>query len=95
MKIPASFNLHGLTYTVAVVKAKDWTGTEEEMGYLLPSQCAVAIKESAHQIMEHTFLHELTHAILSHMEHDLYSNETFVNVFAGLLHQALNSSAYK
>ena len=42
--------------------------------------------------MEHTFYHELVHFILNAMnEHELNTNEKFVDLFGGLLHQALNT----
>lgn len=47
------------------------------------------------EMQEHTFLHELTHFILNAMgESELRGNEKFVDVFSGLLHQALVTMEY-
>ena len=46
--------------------------------------------------IEHTFCHELTHHILNKMfRDDLNGDEKFVDVFAGLLHQALVTMKYE
>lgn len=45
--------------------------------------------------IEHTFLHEATHAILQAMgEDELNDNEKFVDTFSGLLHQVLTTQKY-
>lgn len=42
--------------------------------------------------LEATYLHELVHAVLSCMgDTELYANEQFIDIFSGLLHQALTS----
>jgi hypothetical protein len=93
VKIPKTFTLLGTTYDVLCVPVKDWEGEEDEIGYFLAQQRRIAIKVGDQQIMEHTFCHELCHAILSHMGEDkLTRNEKFVDVFGGLLHQAMTSS---
>ena len=41
-------------------------------------------------MLEATYLHELVHAVLSCMgDTELYANEPFIDMFSGLLHQAL------
>jgi predicted heme/steroid binding protein len=42
--------------------------------------------------VDDTFWHELTHAILYDMGHDLSSNERFVSAFANRLCDAVNSA---
>lgn len=42
--------------------------------------------------VDNTFWHELTHAILHDMGHDLCDNERFVNAFANRLSDAVNSA---
>lgn len=42
--------------------------------------------------VDDTFWHELTHAILYDMGHDLSSNERFVSAFANRLSDAVNSA---
>ena len=45
--------------------------------------------------LEHTFLHELVHMIFYHTEQSkLNENEDFVDLVAGLLHQALTTMEY-
>lgn len=48
--------------------------------------------------LEHTFLHELVHLILYHADSaanaNLRDNEGFVDLVAGLLHQALTTMEY-
>ena len=40
--------------------------------------------------LESTYMHELVHAVLSCMgDSEMYSNEPFIDMFSGLLHQAL------
>ena len=42
--------------------------------------------------LESVFYHELVHAILATMgQNELYADERFVEVFSGLLHQAVTS----
>lgn len=46
--------------------------------------------------IEHVFLHELTHAVLYYMNRlELFEDEEFVDQFAGLLHQAINTMEYE
>lgn len=45
---------------------------------------------SKHEISD-TFWHELTHAILNDMSHDLCTNERFVQQFATRLNNAIHS----
>lgn len=66
---------------------------------LVPVSAAHPVTPSS---LEHTFLHELTHMVLYHthgMEKTkdcpLYDNEAFVDMFSGLLHQALTTMEYE
>ena len=45
--------------------------------------------------MDDTFWHELTHAILYEMQHNLYDDEKFVTEFAGRLAKAIKSAQFK
>ena len=93
MKIPKRFMLLGTVYEVSCVPVKDWEGEADEIGLFLSQQRQIAIRAGDQQIMEHTFYHELVHAILTHMGEDkLTRNERFVDMFGGLLHQAMTSS---
>ena len=42
--------------------------------------------------IEDTFWHEMTHAVLHDMKHELCSDEKFVNAFAKRLSSAINSA---
>ena len=42
-----------------------------------------------------TFWHEVTHAILYDMQHDLWDNEYFVEEFSKRLSQAIDTSEFK
>lgn len=93
MKIPKSFQLHGTTYEVSCVPEKDWEGEADELGYFMPQQRRIVVKAGDREIMDHTFCHELVHAVLTHMGEDkLTRNEKFVDMFGGLLHQAMTSA---
>ena len=46
----------------------------------------------AQEEIDDTFWHELTHAILHEMGHDLCDNERFVTAFANRLSSAVNSA---
>ena len=43
---------------------------------------------------EETFWHEVTHAILKDMNHELYDNETFVVSFSQRLNDAIRSAKF-
>ena len=45
--------------------------------------------------IDDTFWHELVHAILYEMQHNLYDNERFVTEFAGHLAKAIKSAKFK
>jgi hypothetical protein len=100
MQIPKRFKLLGHTITVEYDPMLDGrNGTLGEARYTTHS---IALQPNTdtfsrpQSMQEHVFLHELTHHILNEMnEHDLRSNEKFVDVFAGLLHQALTTAEYE
>jgi len=99
MKIPKRFKLLGHSITVEYDPMLDGrNGCTGEARYTTNS---IALQSNTdtfsrpHSQQEHVFLHELTHHILNEMnEHDLRSNEKFVDVFSGLLHQALTTMEY-
>lgn len=92
MKIPKRFQLHGKTHTVRIIEAALWED-EESVAFFSPETAEISIKRQAPEMMEHAYLHELEHAILSAMnENKLFANERFVDVHAALLHQALTTA---
>jgi predicted SprT family Zn-dependent metalloprotease len=96
MKIPKEFKLFGQTikikYVDRLVDGEDSTGQARyREGIILIQKNNKGIHRNKEQV-EQTFLHELVHYILQKMgKHDLQNNEEFVDVFAGLLHQALTT----
>lgn len=100
MRIPKQFQLLNRWYSVETFvpgcdpddpegkndPPKGLTTIDRRKIYLNPA--ANADRED----LEHTFLHELVHAILNGMgETRLSDSEKFVDVFAAMLHQALIS----
>jgi len=78
---------------VSILAPKDWTysDTEECVGVFIPHLRKICLLYNPDKpALEHTYLHELVHAILHCMGRDeLYKDEAFVDLFAGLLHQSL------
>lgn len=80
----------GHTYVVEKIAPTKWR-YQEAIGAFVPASQKIMLKKQAKTMYEHTFLHELTHAVLHSMDHPLYEDEAFVDTFSGLLHQALTS----
>lgn len=91
-KIPKQYQLLGKTWTVSVVPKDKWEDAT------IWGECSAAtgkilvLKNLSDDATEQTFCHELIHTILLAMNHKLNKNEEFVDIFGGLLHQALKSS---
>lgn len=94
MKIPNHFTLMGRE--IEVVWREDLVGKEDASGRAswrrgeieLQKPCKTHEADTAY--VEQTFCHELVHMILWAMaEEDLSENERFVDLFGGLLHQAM------
>ena len=94
MKIPRSFQLMGKKYNVRIIPESLWND-ENTVGLCSPQLREIIIKGGLKQeVQEHVFFHEVTHAILDAMGRDkLYTDEAFVDMFSGLLHQALTSQS--
>lgn len=91
MKIPKHFQLMGQTYTVRIVRESDWKDPEA-VGLFDNATRQILILKADVATMQQVFLHEATHAILLVMGRDeLYKDEAFVDLNAGLLHQLLTS----
>lgn len=99
MQIPKRFKLLG--HTIEVIEAPgeyhDYnrygaTSYEGKWIKLVPPDKNHPITQGS---LEHTFLHEVLHMCLYHTEKaDLNNNEGFVDLLAGLLHQALTTMEY-
>lgn len=100
MRIPQRFKLMGHTITVEYDPMLD--GRNGALGEARYTTNSIALQPNTdtfnrpQSTQEHVFLHELTHHILNEMnEHELRGNEKFVDVFSGLLHQALTTMEYE
>lgn len=92
MKLPNKFSLMGSEWTVEYID----TELDGEWGHCDYERLKIVVKVKhdgkpvKQCIVEHTFFHELTHAILFMMnQEELNNDEAFVDVFSGLIHQAL------
>jgi hypothetical protein len=94
MKIPSSFRLMGHKVTVEQIPPIKWKH-KDCVGIFKPQDLKIEIRKGKGTGPAHTFAHELTHAILSALNHPLNDDEAFVDNFAGLLHQALSTAEYK
>lgn len=100
MKIPHSFKLLGHTVTVKHDDAAGYYESgrfgrcsfEQKIIKLVPISAAHPVSRSS---LEHTYMHELVHMCLYHTgRNDLNDNEEFVDLLAGLLHQAIDTADY-
>ena len=92
-KIPTSFRVLGHTIKVHRVAPERWK-TPECHAFFEADKHRILIRDSGGTLPGHSFYHELVHAILSAMGHPLNSDESIVDNFSGLLHQALSSAKY-
>lgn len=93
MIIPQTFMLMGREFKVVITPKQ---GIDYH-GACLPDLNEIHIsKDIPRSKIESVFFHELTHAILAIMgQQELYNDETFIEVFSGLLHQAMISAKGK
>jgi predicted SprT family Zn-dependent metalloprotease len=99
MRIPTRFKLLGRTITVENDPQLIFTEGATGMAHYRTSRIRLQPHCYEQPVLaddrEKTFLHELVHHILVNMEQPkLNDDEKFVNLFAGLLHQALTTMEY-
>ena len=99
MNIPKEFKLLG--HTINVVINNDRMQDKNALGHCSPDYITITLatktdgKDLSESVIGHTYYHELVHMILHTMgESELYKNEKFVDMFGGLLHQAITTSQY-
>jgi len=97
MHIPKRFKVLGqqieVGYDKTLLKTRDAIGYNNLQGEKILLQPPNAADNLTRRAVEHTFCHELVHIILMSMEErELAVTEKFVDVFGGLLHQALTTS---
>lgn len=88
----------GHTIKVHIVSERDWESLAEQYdemddccGFWVPDSNLIVLLRQPKSKLLHTFHHELCHAILFYMNSPLWRNEKWVDQFAGLLHQALET----
>lgn len=93
--IPKEFYLLGAKWKIKKVKDLNNTGTECH-GLTWQDKRLIELDAAIfgdNDLLTHTFVHELVHAILETMGRpDLSQDEQLVDLFAGLIVQAFNSS---
>lgn len=93
MEIPTAFTLMGTRWVVEYddLERAEADGMCEFHKHKIILDYRL-LRKNKEDALRHTFLHELTHAILFHLNEDiLNANEQFVDTFSGLLHQALTT----
>lgn len=96
MNIPKRFKL--LDHTIDVEVNNDLLAANNAYGTCNYVEKKVKIQNKGikKSQVDHTFMHELVHLILDTMgETELKENEKFVDVFSGLLSQAMNTMETK
>lgn len=104
MKIPKSFRLLGQVITVEYDGALHHN--DDVHGWAKYRQSKIVLQQSTgntpitQQMLEHNFLHEMTHFILYAAGEDsfdppLHKREYLVDRISGLLHQALTTAEYE
>ncbi len=101
MKIPTSFKQYAQEVTVRY--KKNLSNKHGSWGKCYYDSNEIELQDLNYESvnvppgkLEETFIHELVHVILYFAgESELRNNEKFVDVFSGLLHQALTTAVYK
>lgn len=93
LMIPSSFKLLAHRIRVKSIPAAEWE-YEDHVGSYNAVEQTILLRDDGGTLPGHTFCHELTHAILTSMGHPLNDQESFVDNFSGLLHQALTTTTY-
>ena len=98
LPVPTSFNLHGMTiqvrYDKNLIRNDDNTGEARyRSGEIV--LCDPSTMWCTPEQFEQVFYHELVHMILHQMHNKLHEDEDFVDLFASLLHQALQTMTFE
>lgn len=99
MKVPKSFNFQG--HTIRVVYDNDRCAERNCVGLACYMENAIILADRAddkdlpESVKLHSYYHELLHFIFSATGQErLNSDEKFIDIAAGLLHQVLLTSKY-
>jgi len=95
INIPETFHLFGSEYEVVFRDdLSQVEGLEGRHHYGLKKIELQSIDAThTRDSVEHAYFHELIHAILCQMSDEKNNDETFIDIFAGLLHQALGGKS--
>lgn len=89
--IPTRFQLLGHTITVKVIPKSRWRH-KGCVGIWMPDKLRIdLLSNSEVTVLQQVFTHELTHAMLDMISHDLSADERFVDQLGHLLQQALTT----
>ena len=92
-KLPRKIKVGDKWYSVEIAEAMRRQAYIGEIDY---NDQNIRIVASRYPLMQETFWHELTHAILESMgEHKLNNDEAFVEEFSKRLYQAIRSAKFK
>jgi hypothetical protein len=91
--LPTAFQLLGHVYTVKVVPRPDWKYSDENLGFCDNTKQLIEIQDGLTPSQRwHSFWHEFLHAALHVMSSESGYDEAFVDLLAGLIHQATSGS---
>lgn len=93
--IPSSFQLHGHTIRVRVLPRSKWPHGKGVVGLWDPEKLRIDLLNNQIETqLQATFTHELVHALLDQMNHELSHDEVFVDNLGALLQQALTTFSF-
>lgn len=91
-RLPRRVRVGGKLYSVEVAQA---LARKHHIGEIDYEAKRISIVAKRFPLMQETFWHELTHAILEDMgEHKLNNNEQFVEAFSKRLYQAIKTARF-
>lgn len=98
--VPKSFRILGHLIKVVTISPKDWATLQESYpalelvaGFYNTDLDLIILKKQKKEHLLHTFYHEMMHAVLYHMDHQLWGNEKFVEQLSAFIAQAEATSA--
>jgi hypothetical protein len=90
--IPKRFQLLGHVITVRILPKSKWRHGKGVVGMWEPEKLRIdLLANPIESQIQAVFTHELTHALLDHMSHELSHDEVFVDQLGLLLQQALTT----
>ena len=91
-RLPRKVKVGDKWYSIEVAQAMK---RKAHMGEINYNERRIQLLAKSYPLMQETFWHELTHAILEDMgEHKLNNNERFVEEFSRRLYRAIRSARF-